>query len=235
MLEKRLCNKCDLEKDYPDEFVSGRNFCKKCRNDALKLKRSLKPKKEKTSKEHKIQKIKEWQQNNPEKRKLSIKKYNDTHKNQAQEYYYDNKEKIINRVKHYRINNRKKINLSLKERRKNPLYGLRHRISVLIRFYIQGVKNGSVLKFLPYTIQELKNHLESQFEPWMNWKNWGKYNVNSWIDEDQSTWKWQIDHIIPQSKLPYTSMEDENFKKCWALDNIRPYSAKQNILDGDRK
>lgn len=29
-------------------------------------------------------------------------------------------------------------------------------------------------------------------------------------------------------------MEDENFKKCWALSNLRPLSAKQNVLDGNR-
>lgn len=29
-------------------------------------------------------------------------------------------------------------------------------------------------------------------------------------------------------------MEDEEFKKCWALSNLRPYSAKQNIIDGAR-
>ena len=38
--------------------------------------------------------------------------------------------------------------------------------------------------------------------------------------------------LIPQSDLPYTSMEDTNFKKCWALENLRPYPAKQNYLDG---
>lgn len=29
-------------------------------------------------------------------------------------------------------------------------------------------------------------------------------------------------------------MEDDNFKRCWALENLRPYSAKQNIIDGAR-
>ena len=51
----------------------------------------------------------------------------------------------------------------------------------------------------------------------------------------QSTWTWQIDHIILRADLLYTSMEDENFKKCWALSNLRPYSAKQNILDGTNR
>lgn len=37
------------------------------------------------------------------------------------------------------------------------------------------------------------------------------------------------------NSLPYTSMEDENFQKCWALSNLRPLSAKQNNSDGVRR
>jgi len=55
----------------------------------------------------------------------------------------------------------------------------------------------------------------------MNWDNHGKY--------------WHIDHIMPQSILPYISMEDDNFKKCWALDNLRPLEAIQNMKDGDSR
>lgn len=64
------------------------------------------------------------------------------------------------------------------------------------------------------------------------WHNWGIYDKNKWDDNDQSTWTWQIDHIIPLSEFKYTSFEDESFKKCWALENLRPYSAKQNFIDG---
>jgi len=69
----------------------------------------------------------------------------------------------------------------------------------------------------------------------MNWENRGTYNPNTWKDDDLSTWTWNIDHIIPHSLFNYTSLEDEDFKKCWSLDNLRPYSAKQNILDGSYK
>ena len=97
-------------------------------------------------------------------------------------------------------------------------------------------KNGqSSSKYLPYTIQELKQHLEKQFEPWMNWDNQGKYDPKTWNDGDPTTWTWQIDHIIPQSKLSYTSIDQDNFQKAWALNNLRPLSAKQNILDGNRR
>jgi hypothetical protein len=69
----------------------------------------------------------------------------------------------------------------------------------------------------------------------MTWDKWGKYNSRTSNDEDPATWTWQIDHIIPQSNVPYVSMEDENFKKCWALENLRPYSAKKNIIDGSNR
>jgi len=69
----------------------------------------------------------------------------------------------------------------------------------------------------------------------MNWHNYGVYRIDKWDDNDQTTWKWQLDHIIPHSTFQYTSMEDKSFKQCWALDNLRPLSAKQNLLDSARK
>jgi hypothetical protein len=96
-------------------------------------------------------------------------------------------------------------------------------------------RGGSILNNLLYTIAELKIHIQNQFESWMTWQNQGKYNITTWNDNDSITWTWQLDHIIPQSSLPYTSMTDDNFKKCWALENLRPLSAKQNIIDGNRR
>ena len=75
-----------------------------------------------------------------------------------------------------------------------------------------------MLNFLGYSIDDLKNHLQKQFDHKMTWDNYGIY--------------WHIDHIIPQSCLPYQSMSDDNFKKCWSLSNLRPLDAKTNILDG---
>ena len=106
-------------------------------------------------------------------------------------------------------------------------------------------KNGKSSKsFFPFTKNELKIHIEKQFsllenlyngEIWMTWENHGIYNPKTWNDNNPSTWTWHLDHIIPQSKLCYSSMEDGNFRLCWALSNLRPYSAKQNILDGNRR
>lgn len=178
-------------------------------------------------------------------------------KQKYQKYCKDNKEKIAAKRheyylrtleqkskynKRYLASNRDKIYRKNTKYAKNRLrrdinFKLRCTLSKIIRLHL--TKNGyskdgkSILKYLPYTIQELKRHLESKFEPWMNWSNYGSYNIKIWNDNDCSTWRWNIDHIIPQSKLPYTSIEDENFKRCWELDNLRPLSAKQNLLKGN--
>lgn len=157
-------------------------------------------------------------------------------------YRKANSDKIKQYHKKYYTNNKKIIRLksNQKERDKrtsDPIFRLRKNISRDINCmltFLGKKKNASCLKYLPYSIQDLKQHLESKFEPWMNWNNHGTYTRN-YDDLDQSTWKWSIDHIIPQSKLPYTSMEEDNFKKCWALENLRPLSAKQNHHDGCTK
>ena len=70
--------------------------------------------------------------------------------------------------------------------------------------------NKSILKYLPYSMQELKQHLERLFEPWMSWKNHGRYNAETWDDNNSLTWTWQLDHIIPHSKFIYHKAMQEN-------------------------
>ena len=155
-------------------------------------------------------------------------------------YYLENTNKILKATKKYSENNKLKIRTNANRRRKNDIvFRLRRDISGHIRGALKrfgSSKYGSsCLKYLGYSIKELKDHLENQFDPWMNWNNHGSYNTTTWDDNDKFTWIWQIDHIIPQSKLPFISMEDDNFKKCWSLENLRPYSAKQNIIDGNKR
>ena len=60
------------------------------------------------------------------------------------------------------------------------------------------------------------------------------YNAKTWNDNDPSTWKWNIDHIISHSFFKYTSPMDLECRKAWALANLRPLSSKQNVSDGVR-
>jgi len=113
---------------------------------------------------------------------------------------------------------------------------LRQNISTNIGYHLK-VKNSSkynksILQALPYTMEELKTYIETLFEPWMTWENYGQYVPETWNCDDPATWTWNLDHIIPHSTFNYVVMEDRSFQDCWALSNLRPYSAKQNCLDG---
>jgi len=224
---------CRLNKPI-DQFSKNSSLCKECQNNYAKQHYL-------NNKEEKITYAKQYYQNNKEK----IKYNNQTKKSQKtiynKQYYQINKEKAKTFNKQYRQANKVSINArkaknEKRHRLKDPSYKLRQYFSIQIGHALKAnasSKEGhSILEYLNYTKEKLKAHLENQFEPWMNWNNHGKYNAKIWNDKDPNTWTWQIDHIIPQSDLPYMSMKDDNFKKCWALSNLRPLSAKQNCLDG---
>lgn len=172
----------------------------------------------------------------------------------AKESYSDNRDAKLKYVKNYRTKYPNKIRAQKEKDKPNkriadskkyhkikniPNNKIKASISTLINKALRkqfSSKGGiSCLQKLEYKIEDLKLHLESLFEPWMNWENKSKYDPKTWDDDDTSTWAWQLDHIIPQCKLPYSSMDDDNFKKCWALENLRPYSAKQNLIDGNKR
>ena len=89
-------------------------------------------------------------------------------------------------------------------------------------------EHKSCLRYLGYSIADLKKHLQGLWEPWMNWSNYGAYIADTWNDNDSETWKWNIDHIKRHREFKYKSMEEDKFKECWALLNLRPLSAKEN-------
>lgn len=70
-----------------------------------------------------------------------------------------------------------------------------------------------------YTLQKLIKHLESQFEDWMNWDNYGAY------DENRCTW--QVDHILAVSK-------SKTFEEIWRLENLRPLESIKNMRKSNR-
>lgn len=72
-----------------------------------------------------------------------------------------------------------------------------------------------------YTKEDLFNHLEKQFQPGMTWNNYGLYG-------------WHIDHIRPKASFNFTTAEDPEFKECWALDNLQPLWALDNIMKSDK-
>jgi len=57
-------------------------------------------------------------------------------------------------------------------------------------------------------------HLEGLFKPGMSWANHGA---------------WHIDHIRPRSAFTYSSPTDRDFADCWALSNLQPLWAEENL------
>lgn len=101
------------------------------------------------------------------------------------------------------------------KRRNNPQY----RLNINMGSAISGALNGKDLHhwetLVNYNLSDLKEHLEEQFEEGMTWENYGKFG-------------WHIDHIIPKSYFNFTSPEDEEFQKCWGLENLQPLWAEDN-------
>jgi len=91
-------------------------------------------------------------------------------------------------------------------------------MSALIRHSLKkGVKgNRHWEKLMPYTLDELKTHLERLWEPEMTWEN---HTIDGW----------HIDHIIPVSSFEFNQVEDQGFKDCWALNNLMPRWATTDI------
>ena len=104
-----------------------------------------------------------------------------------------------------------------KKRAKDPIFRLNSSISSKISKSLHYNKNGRHWENLVnFTLQNLKIHLENQFDEKMNWNNYGSY--------------WYVDHIIPLSYYKLQMLQqDEYFKIVWALQNLRPLEARENL------
>ena len=255
----KFCNKCGIEKD--DTLFSKRgkilqSECKECCKIYRKNRKKII-----SSQQH------DWYRNNSlrilESRKLYAAENKDDIREYHKKYRFINKYILYISKKQYREKNKATLLLKSKtfyknnksaiiayqkkyiKRRRNTNFSFRLKciisssISRVLKLNFSSKNNKSCLKDLPFSMQELKEHIEKQFalpgNEWMNLKNYGRYNSETWNDNDQLTWVWNLDHIIPHSLFAYSSMEDQSFKECWALSNLRPYSAKQNIIDGNRR
>jgi AraC-like DNA-binding protein len=111
-------------------------------------------------------------------------------------------------------------------RSKDVWFRIRGNVASLMRTHLSNASAGKPLptqtilaRYLRYSVAQLIRHLESQFLPGMTWQNYGT---------------WHIDHKIPASWFRFDSVEDEGFRKCWALENLQPKWADENYSKGNR-
>jgi hypothetical protein len=138
-----------------------------------------------------------------------------------------NKEHLKEYLKEYREKNTEKIKKTKRDYERNrkasdPLYKL---ISNFRTAIYQVLKESNVEKnkhyfdILQYTPESLIKHLESQFENNMNWDNYGE---------------WHVDHKLPITSFNIEEMGDEEFMRCWSLENLQPMWGNDNIRKSNK-
>lgn len=133
------------------------------------------------------------------------------------EYFQKNKEIItIKRREKYNMNK----DIINKNRSSNITKRLNNTIGNLIRTYLKSngfYKKSRTYKILGCSPLKLKIYLESRFENWMTWDNYGKYN-------SELCYGWDIDHIIPIS----SAKTEEEILKLNHYTNLQPLCSYTN-------
>jgi hypothetical protein len=134
-----------------------------------------------------------------------------TYNREAQRRYKQkNKRKIAELKQNWVAANRSKYNQYFVDRRNRDVnFKIAH---TLRRRLTSFVKNGSSVDNLGCSLLELKQYLESKFQPGMTWENHGE---------------WHIDHIKLLSK--FNLSEKEQLKQACHYTNLQPLWAKENL------
>jgi len=250
-----ICKKCHIDKPESEfalfksgkskkgkEYIYRRPACKPCLLESGRLWR-------KNNTERARQREKSYRENNKEvhleNKRRNWNKNKEKYKEMHRKWEQANKEQISARRKEklqllkldpieyqkhldyhklYRHQNwgaiLKQKNIDKQAYRETPKGHISSTMSSYIYQAIRKKKAGRHWESLVgYNLSQLMEHLESQFTDGMTWENYGK---------------WHIDHAKPISSFNYTKPEDDEFKQCWALDNLQPLWAAANIKKGNK-
>jgi hypothetical protein len=210
-VSNKLCKNCNITKE-PKDFKKQKentdglyHICKSCFNIWRKSYRKNSDVKQKESefrlknKSYYDEYGRNWKKLNSDK----VKVYQDkTNKNRDKE-----------KLKIWRNNNQK-------NRRENDII---FRMSGNMRNYIRMViskeyhKSKTSIEIIGCSFIQLKDYLESKFESWMNWDNYGLYNGDL-------NYGWDIDHIIPLS----SAKTEEELLRLNHYTNLQPLCSYTN-------
>ena len=156
------------------------------------------------NKEHIREQQKGYNLKNPEIKKERDKKYRLKNKEFYKKWRLENKEHIRN---HERNRYQTDVNFKLRKICRNR-----------IRKALKGeTKSVGTMELIGCTIDELRRHIESKFEPWMMWKNHGL---------------WDVEHIKAMSKFDLTDPEQQ--RACCHWSNLQPMEHIENLKKGAR-
>lgn len=228
----KTCTRCNLEKTLDEFNVLQRSpdgrypQCRKCKKEIdseyyeknrqkvlEKAKEYYNENKEKIlagiNKEEKYEYNKKYRKENSENLKLQNREYKKLHKDEISQW----------RGK-YRKENRDKINEYSKHRLKtNPLAKLAKQLRGRLQDFLadRNIQKSQQFKdYLGCSLDELKLHIEKQFQPGMTWENYGSL--------------WSVDHNIALANAPDS---EKIYELCHYL-NLRPMFCITNSSKNSR-
>lgn len=205
--------------------------------------RAANPEKYKGYKYPETQKI--WARANQHKTRVSKNKWNNANKEKVKQtvkiWQQANSEKVKKIGKDWKVNNAEKVRqqdkawkaanpdkvrkfkrVSQQRAMSRPEFKVKKNLRSRLNKIVTGErKKGSAVQDLGCDWQQLREHLEAQFEPGMSWESYGRGND-----------RWNIDHIMPLSAFDLT--DRQNFLLANHYLNLRPMWCLENISKKDR-
>lgn len=249
---ERICNRCGVIKPF-SEFNKGKykdglnHWCRECEREYRYQNRDriLARMKEysKRTKAHKKDYNKSYYNENKDKILSQKKYYYDKNRRiilgKTRNYVVAHFDEISKRRQKFRQENRFRLREEAKEysrkpyvrkRRReyqrskaktDPMFRLNRSIASQVHRALKGAKQyRRWVDLAGYSIEDLRKHLEKQFQDGMTWENYGRNG-------------WHVDHKIPRSVFNYTKPEHPDFKKAWAMSNLQPMWAGENLSKGN--
>lgn len=203
----RTCSGCKIGKEEAEFSIrksskDGLNRkCKKCVRETKRKWELNNPEKVVKSRENRKESLREhrkkWHKNNPE--------YSKNYKRK-----YSRSKRLMERME--RMENDEVLKCKIK---------ISKSIGGCIKEYVNNntsyKKDSNTINILGCNYEEFKYYIESKFEPWMNWDNYGKYN-------GEFNYGWDFDHIIPVSLAKTV----EEVYKLNHYTNFQPLCSKVN-------
>jgi hypothetical protein len=159
---------------------------------------------------------KRWREKNKDSVREYVKTWNEKNKEHRKQYLKEYREKNIDNIR------KTKRDYERNRKSRDPLYKLIANFRTAIYQVLKESnveKNGHYFDILGYTPEELINHLEKQFTEGMTWENYGEFHV---------------DHKLPISSFNIKEIGDEEFMRCWCLDNLQPMWGEENIRKSNK-
>jgi hypothetical protein len=227
------CTKCHL----PKELAKGKRWCKDCKNEYERLRRSK-------NKEKNNEKSKEYYQKKKEKVLTEEMKIDETQlktcsvcnetqtinnfhiakckgnvramckscsSEKRKEHYQNNKEKIIKQTNNYKVE-KMKIDPDFKMERYM-------RTRIYFAFTSRGLKKSNrTWKYIGCSSDFFRNWIEFQLYDGMTLENYGEF--------------WHIDHVKPCASFDLS--KEEEIEECFSWKNMRPYRSDKNMKKNDK-